>query len=200
MFELKQKILAAFLDSVRMAHRIGKHSVRDLCVRRTQVPLGTITVETRAQYMTRDWDASKQNGTDFCGVTVIRRVMQGHKKDAFLAFCIIFYCFPPSFRYYLHFLFFCFVRVRVRVYVCVCARARARARAWERSLSTFQKICRFLRKFLSVLYQEKTTYHQGFNFLHHWYKKITDTQTCEPKCDTNNKKFSQRNEIVYNVP
>jgi len=54
MFELKQKILAAFLDSVRMEHRIGKHSVNDLRVRKTQIPLGNITVETRAQYTTRD--------------------------------------------------------------------------------------------------------------------------------------------------
>jgi hypothetical protein len=156
MFELKQKILAASLDSVRMAHRIGKHSVSDLRVRRTQVPLGTITVDVRAQYTTRDWDASKQKGVDFCDVTVIRRVMQGHKNDAFLTFYIIFYCVPPPFPYYLHFLFFCFVRARVCVCVCV------------RSLSTFQKLCRFLRKFLSILYQQKKPYHQGFKCLHHW--------------------------------
>jgi len=54
MFELKQKILAAIQDLVRMAHRIGKHSVSDLPVRRAHVPFGKITVETGAQYTTRD--------------------------------------------------------------------------------------------------------------------------------------------------
>jgi len=42
MFELKQKVLAAFLDLVRMAHRIGVHSVSDLHVRRAQFPLGPL--------------------------------------------------------------------------------------------------------------------------------------------------------------
>jgi len=120
MFELKQKILAAIQDLVRMAHRIGKHSVSDLLVRRAQIPLGDVTVETRAQYTTHDWDASKQNCTGICGVTVIRRVMQGYKNDAFLTFYIIFYCFLTPFSYYLHFLFFCFVRACFRVCVCMC--------------------------------------------------------------------------------
>jgi len=54
MFELKQKILAVIQDLFRMAHRIGKQSVSDLLVRRAQVPLENVTVETRAQNTTRD--------------------------------------------------------------------------------------------------------------------------------------------------
>jgi hypothetical protein len=65
MFELKQKILAAFLDLVRMAHRIAVHSVSDLRVRRAQFPLGPVTVETRVQCTNRDGGASKQKSTDF---------------------------------------------------------------------------------------------------------------------------------------
>ena len=171
MFEMKQKILAAFLDSVRMEHRIGKHSVNDLRVRKTQIPLGNITVETKAQYTTRDWDASKHKGTDFGGVTVNRRVTQGHKNDYYLTFYIIFYCFPPPFPSYLHFLILSFVRACA----CVCDPFRL-----------FKRFADFYENFYQYYTKRR---HPTTKFLISCIinETITDMHTCEPKRNTNNK-------------
>ena len=84
MFELKQKILAVIQDLFRMAHRIGKQSVSDLLVRRAQVPLENVTVETRAQNTTRDWGASKQKCNDYFHFYTVQELRYKSKTANYL--------------------------------------------------------------------------------------------------------------------